>query len=98
MKVMVSALPGVSAAPAGKAASQVAAPQADFKATLQHIAMQTVNDIKAADAAAIAGIDRRMDTRKVVDAVMAAEHSLQTAIAVRDKVVSAYLDISRMQI
>jgi flagellar hook-basal body complex protein FliE len=29
---------------------------------------------------------------------MAAEQSLQTALAVRDKVVSAYLEISRMTI
>jgi flagellar hook-basal body complex protein FliE len=29
---------------------------------------------------------------------MSAEQSLQTAIAVRDKVVSAYLEISRMSI
>ncbi len=29
---------------------------------------------------------------------MTAEQSLQTAIAVRDKIVNAFLDISRMQI
>ena len=38
------------------------------------------------------------DTREVVDAVMSAEQALQTAIAIRDKVVSAYLEISRMGI
>ena len=37
-------------------------------------------------------------TRKVVDAVMTAEQALQTAVAIRDKVVSAYLEISRMAI
>jgi flagellar hook-basal body complex protein FliE len=36
--------------------------------------------------------------QQVVEAVMAAEQALQSAIAVRDKVVSAYLEISRMQI
>ena len=39
-----------------------------------------------------------LDTREAVDAVMNAEQSLQAAIAIRDKVVSAYLEISRIQI
>ena len=38
------------------------------------------------------------DMRDVVDAVMSAEQSLQTAIAIRDKIVTAYLEISRMAI
>ena len=38
------------------------------------------------------------DTRQVVDAVMSAQQALQTTIAIRDKVVSAYLEISRMGI
>jgi flagellar hook-basal body complex protein FliE len=37
-------------------------------------------------------------TRDVVNAVMDAEQSLQTAIAIRDKIVQAYLEISRMPI
>ena len=36
--------------------------------------------------------------REVVDALMSAEQSLQTAIAIRDKLVTAYLEVSRMQI
>jgi flagellar hook-basal body complex protein FliE len=38
------------------------------------------------------------DMRAVVDAVMSAEQSLQAAVAIRDKIVSAYLEISRMAI
>jgi flagellar hook-basal body complex protein FliE len=38
------------------------------------------------------------DTRQVVDAVMQAEQALQASIAVRDKIVTAYLEISRMSI
>jgi flagellar hook-basal body complex protein FliE len=37
-------------------------------------------------------------TRDVVDAIMTAEQSLQTATAIRDKLVTAYLEIARMQI
>jgi flagellar hook-basal body complex protein FliE len=36
--------------------------------------------------------------RSVVDAVMSAEQSLQAAVAIRDKIVTAYLEISRMAI
>ena len=36
--------------------------------------------------------------REVVDAVMSAEQTLQAAVAIRDKIVSAYLEISRMAI
>jgi flagellar hook-basal body complex protein FliE len=36
--------------------------------------------------------------QKVVDAVLAAERELQTVIAVRDKAVNAYQEISRMSI
>ena len=37
------------------------------------------------------------ETREVVDAVMQAQQTLQTAIAIRDKVVTAFLDVTRMQ-
>ena len=36
--------------------------------------------------------------QQVVEAVMAAESTLKTAIAIRDKVVNAYQEISRMTI
>lgn len=38
------------------------------------------------------------DPRVVADAVMSAERTLQTAVVVRDKIVTAYLEISRMAI
>ena len=40
----------------------------------------------------------KASVQQVVEAVMSAERQLQTAIAVRDKVVAAYLEISRMAI
>ena len=49
-----------------------------------------------------AHVDRRhqgqASVQQVVEAVMSAEQTLQGAIAIRDKVVAAYLEISRMQI
>ena len=35
---------------------------------------------------------------EVADAVMSAEQSLQAAVAIRDKIISAYMEISRMAI
>lgn len=54
--------------------------------------------LRNAETAAIAGIEGKLPVQSVVEAVMQAERGLQTAIAVRDKVVGAYLEISRMQI
>ena len=48
--------------------------------------------------ASFEGIQGKANTREVVDAMLSAEQSLQTAIALRDKIVSAYLDITKMQI
>ena len=44
------------------------------------------------------GIQGRATTQSVVEAVVNAQESLQTALAIRDKVVSAFLDISKMPI
>ena len=54
--------------------------------------------MKAGEKAAISGIQGKASVQQVVDAVMSAERSLQTAIAIRDKITGAYQDISRMAI
>jgi flagellar hook-basal body complex protein FliE len=69
-----------------------------FANVMGNMANDTVNTLKSAEAASFAGIKGTMGTREVVDAVMQANQALQTAVAVRDKVVSAFLDITKMQI
>ena len=54
--------------------------------------------MERAEQVSVQGLRGEADTRAVVDAVMSAEQSLQSAIAIRDKIVSAYLEISRMAI
>lgn len=71
---------------------------ADFGEILGKLADGAVNNLKTAEAASIMGVRGQLPTQDVVEAVMNAEKSLQTAIAVRDKVVAAYLDLSRMSI
>jgi flagellar hook-basal body complex protein FliE len=87
-----------AAASAVKPSAGAATGTADFGAVLQEVASSAIQSLKAGEAAAIQGIEGKMPVQKVVEAVMEAEKSFQTAIAVRDKVVSAYLEISRMQI
>jgi len=80
------------------AAASAEAQSADFGAALAQAALDAANVLKAGEAASIAGIRGQAPVQQVVEAVMSAEQTLQTAIAVRDKVVSAYLELSRMQI
>ena len=70
----------------------------DFSSMLARMAGDTVDTLKAAEQVSIAGMKDKASVQQVVESVMAAEQSLQTAIAVRDKVVNAYLEVSRMAI
>jgi len=85
-------------APAAPAASAGATPQADFGDTLASMAADAISTIKAGETTATAGMKGQASLQQVVQAVMMAEQTLQTVVAVRDKVVSAYQEISRMQI
>ncbi|WEX08306.1 flagellar hook-basal body complex protein FliE [Chelativorans sp. AA-79] len=69
-----------------------------FAAMVSELATSTVSRLEAAETLSVKALEGEADTRAVVDAVMSAEQSLQTAIAIRDKIVSAYLEISRMAI
>jgi flagellar hook-basal body complex protein FliE len=69
-----------------------------FSELLAAAANRTVDTLHNAESMSVKGLQGGADTRDVVDAVMNAEQSLQAAIAIRDKIVTAYLDISRMSI
>ncbi len=70
----------------------------DFGSFLAQLAGNTANTLKAGEATALAGVTGQASTQQVVQAVMTTEQTLQTAIAIRDKVVSAFLELSRMSI
>jgi flagellar hook-basal body complex protein FliE len=63
-----------------------------------HFASELADVVKAGESAAIAGMRGDMPLQQVVETVLQAERTLTTAISVRDKVVSAYLEMTRMQI
>lgn len=86
---------GVSAA---SPATPFAAQSPDFASVLARVALNAVEALKAGEANAITGIQGKASVQQVVESVMSAEQTLQGAIAIRDKVVAAYLELSRMQI
>ena len=61
-------------------------------------ATRTVDNLQQAEQLSAKALQGDGDMRAVVDAVMSAEQSLQAAVAIRDKIVTAYLEISRMAI
>jgi flagellar hook-basal body complex protein FliE len=81
-----------------KSGAAVAEPSEDFGSMLTRMVNDSVDTLKSAEAVSIAGVQDKASVQQVVESVMAAEQSLQTAIALRDKAVSAYMEISRMAI
>ena len=61
-------------------------------------AVSALGQVQSGEAAAIQGLQGGMPPHKVVDAVMGAQRTLQSMLAIRDKAVAAYQEISRMQI
>lgn len=57
-----------------------------------------VETVRQGEQAASAGLQGKASAQEVVQATMSAELTVQAAVAVRDKLVSAYLDIMRMPI
>jgi len=102
----VRSLPVGPAGPAGGVArpfapAQGAAPVdggSDFAAMLGSAITDFSNKLRQAEAVSIGGVKGTSSMQDVVEHVMSAEQSLQAVIAVRDKVISAYQEISRMAI
>ncbi|MFC3072499.1 flagellar hook-basal body complex protein FliE [Shinella pollutisoli] len=80
------------------AAAQGAGGQMSFAQVLGDMATDMTDSLKLSETKSFEAIQGKATTREVVDAVMNAEQALQTAIAIRDKVVTAYLEVARMQI
>jgi flagellar hook-basal body complex protein FliE len=59
---------------------------------------ETASAVKTAETASISAVHGKANIQQVAEAVLAAEMTLQSAIAVRDKVTAAYLELSRMAI
>lgn len=61
-------------------------------------AKEAVKTVKHAEEMQLKGISGKESHQKVVEAVLAAEMTVQTVVAVRDRMVSAYQEIMRMPV
>ena len=91
-------LEGLANIPGPAAARPNVAPETSFAAALEAASGRAVETLHGAEALSLKALQGEVETREVVDAVMSAEQTLQAAIAIRDKIVSSYLEISRMAI
>ena len=77
---------------------QASQPNIGFDGVMEQVAADAIGTLKTGEAASIASIQGKVSAQRVVEAVMSAEQTLQVAVAVRDKVVQAYQEVSRMAI
>ena len=69
-----------------------------FGAMLAQVSNDAMSKLKTGETAAISGMEGKTPVQQVVRSVLDAQQALQTAVAVRDKLVGAYQEVSRMAI
>ncbi|MGE4280336.1 MAG: flagellar hook-basal body complex protein FliE [Magnetospirillum sp.] len=74
------------------------APGSDFASVLKDAAKVSMGALKEGESQSAAAIAGKADIREVVAAVNNAEMTLETVVAVRDKVINAYKEILQMPI
>ncbi|MBU3078610.1 flagellar hook-basal body complex protein FliE [Sphingomonas quercus] len=97
MNTMPSFGLGADDAPAAASGAQAAA-GGGFAGMIESMVGQTAQSLHTAEAEGAKQVAGKGDLINVVTAVGAAEHALDTVVAVRDKIVSAYTEIMHMQI
>ncbi len=84
---------------AAKPATKLDAPvSGGFGSMIETMVTETAGQLRSAETASAKQIAGKGDLIDVVTAIGAAETALDTMVAVRDRVVSAYSEIMRMQI
>ena len=74
------------------------APGQSFQEMLSGVMNETVQQSRAAETQMVAGVQGKADLVDVVTSISSAQQSLETVMAVRDQVISAYQEIMRMPI
>ena len=100
---MIEGIPAIgSASPSASIRSpqSTAAPTGgpSFDQALTQAIGSAIDTLQTGEAVAIQGVEGAAAPMKVVESVMAAQRSLQTVLAIRDKAVAAYQEIARMTI
>jgi flagellar hook-basal body complex protein FliE len=91
-------LQAIQGAPAQPNAADKLSASEGFEKILNGLGANAFETLRTGEATAIAAIEGKATTQQAVMATMEAEKSLQAALAIRDKIVNAFLEISRMQI
>ena len=91
------AMPSITSQATSTAAS-AASTGGDFGQMMAQMAGDTVKTLKTAESMSIDGLQGNANVQAVVSAVMAAQESLQTTVAIRDKAVAAFQEVTRMPI
>jgi len=89
---------GPSSAVGAPAATAAPAEGVSFEQALGQVIGSAVDTLKTGEAIAIQGVQGAVPPMKVVESVMEAQRSLQSVLAIRDKIVSAYQEVARMAI
>jgi flagellar hook-basal body complex protein FliE len=92
----ITSASNIASAYASTATKQVAS--TDFGAMVGNAAESAMQTIRGSEQVATAGVSGTADVQQVVQALSDAELTMQTVVAVRDKVLGAYNDIMKMTI
>jgi flagellar hook-basal body complex protein FliE len=85
-------------APTGTVGIGGVAPAVGFADVFADVASGAVQRLETAEATSIRAIHGEASMQDVVEAILSAEQTQQAAITVRDRIVAAYQEISRMAI
>jgi len=73
-------------------------PDVDFAKLMSSMATSTVSALRESEASAIGVLNGQVSAQDAITKIMEAERKLQQAAAVRDKIISTYTELTRMQI
>src|SRR5271157_512559 len=102
MTMIGALLPLAASAVQALTTSPAATPSATSGAGFNEVMAQASGDalktLRTAEATSMTGIEGKASAQQVVENVMSAERTLQTTLAIRDKAVAAWQQVSQMQI
>jgi flagellar hook-basal body complex protein FliE len=97
-KAVAAYAQGAARASAGALGPRAADPADNFASLVRDAAGSALDTMKNSEAMSTKALAGKADLNEVVTAVTNAEVTLQTVLAVRDRVIQAYQDIIRMPI
>lgn len=93
-----SALPSAPSSTVTPGSAGLASANPTMGEAFGSLAANAVETLRAAETAGAGAITGEVGMREAVDRVMEAERTLRASVAIRDKLVAGWLDVSRMAI